>query len=41
MEDIHLNHEELETFRSKLYSLDGEDGWLDRGTGYPLILKEV
>jgi len=40
MENIHLNHEELETFRSKLYSLDGEDGWLDQGTGYPLILKE-
>jgi len=41
MDDLHINHEELEIFRSKLFMLDGDDGWLDRGAGYPLLLKVV
>lgn len=41
MENLRLENDDLEPFRSKLYFLDAEGGWLDQGTGYPLLLKEV
>jgi len=41
MESIHLNREELEPFRSKLYLLNSDNGWLEQGIGFPVIVEEV
>ncbi len=41
MEPARLISDDLEPFRSKLYLLNGENGWLDQGTGFPIIVEEV
>ena len=41
MNQTQLTREELEPYRSKLYSLNGDNGWLDQGTGFPQILEAV
>lgn len=41
MDPAQLRSEEVEPFRSKLYLLNGDNGWLDQGTGFPIIIEEV
>lgn len=41
MNQTQLTREELEPYRSKLYSLNSDNGWVDQGTGFPQILEGV
>ena len=39
METVLLKYDNSESLRSKLYLLDEGQGWIDHGTGKPIILK--
>ena len=39
METASIKHDNSEILRSKLYLLDEDKGWIDQGTGNPIILK--
>ena len=39
METVLLKYDNSESLRSKLYLLDEVQGWIDHGTGKPIILK--
>ena len=41
MEQVYSNNGGIDHYRAKLYLLNGDNGWIDQGTGFPIIAEEV